>query len=483
MSKASRLPSRKEAFSDWYNTVIQQAQFVDQSPTKGCVVLRPYGFSVWEHIKAVMDAKIKENGVENAYFPLLIPQSFLQKEAEHVEGFSPELAVVTHAGGKKLEEPYVVRPTSETMIYHMFARWIASWRDLPLKINQWANVVRWEMRTRPFLRTTEFLWQEGHTAHSDREEADAMAQKMLAVYIDVIENYLAIPLFTGRKTKKERFAGADETYCMEAMMPDGKALQMGTSHLLAHSFPQAFGVSFQGKDGVMQTPWCTSWGITTRLVGAVLMVHGDDNGVVLPPRIAPHQVVIVPIFRNDEEQERVMQEALQYADILKSEGVRVHVDVRSGERPGAKFFKWEMRGVPLRIEIGPRDVAAGQVLVSCRVDMPECSGKITVAKDVIGATVTTLLDDLQNHLFNRAKQYYEEQTHQGASIRDFGKALKKQNGFYCVDWCGEAACEEKLVSSQAGIRCILDEAVADDATCFGCCGADARYRVVAAKGY
>ena len=482
MCAASRLPDRTTKFSDWYSTVITQAELVDQSPTKGCVVLRPYGFSIWEHIKKVLDEKIKAHGVENAYFPLLIPESFLKKEADHVEGFSPELAVVTHAGGKKLEEPYVVRPTSETMIYHMFSRWINSWRDLPLKVNQWANVVRWELRTRPFLRTTEFLWQEGHTAHATREEADAMARMMLDVYIDVIENYLAIPLFTGRKTNKERFAGAAETYCMEAMMPDGKALQMGTSHLLAHSFPAAYDVKFQDKEGAMQTPWCTSWGMTTRLVGAAVMVHGDEKGLVLPPNVAPYQLVIVPIYRTDEERDEVLAQAHAHRDALQASGVRVFIDDHTGQRPGAKFFKWELRGAPLRMELGPRDVAAGHAMLSPRVALPGMDGKQTIQNNSLVESVTQMLEAMQKQLLERARGYYQEQTFDGESIREFGKPLKKKNGFYRADWCGSGDCEEKLVSSLAGIRCILDGPVVS-ATCFGLCEAPAAHRVVIAKGY
>jgi len=480
---SGKLPVKSQDFFGWYNEVIYQTQLVDESPTRGCVVFRPYGYALWENVAKILDARFKEKGVENAYFPLLIPESFLKKEADHVEGFSPELAVVTHAGGKQLEEPYVIRPTSETIIYHMMSRWITSWRDLPLQLNQWANVVRWEMRTRPFLRTTEILWQEGHTAHATREEAFAKTKDMLGLYATFLREELCIPLFTGEKTPKERFAGADATLTMEAMMPDGKALQMGTSHLLAHSFPAAYGVKFQDKDGQMKSPWCTSWGMTARVIGAAVMVHGDDAGLILPPAIAPHQVVIVPIFRNDEEKSIVLEAAASHKKLLEAVGIRTHIDVRD-ERPGAKFFHWELRGVPLRLELGPRDVAAQSVILS-----PRATAEGREKKSIVhaGALVETVLHELaifKKLLFSRALAYRDSQVVEACneSLESFGKRIEQYNGFVKAGWCFERACEESLVQYKGSIRCILDEAPVAEAQCFSC-RKPATHVVVAAKSY
>jgi prolyl-tRNA synthetase len=477
-----KLPSKSGDFSAWYHDVIYNAQLVDESPTRGCIVFRPYGYAIWEHIQKNLDARFKAQGVENAYFPLLIPESFLKKEADHVEGFAPETAVVTHAGGKKLEEPYVIRPTSETMIYHMFARWISSWRDMPLKVNQWANVMRWEMRTRPFLRTAEILWQEGHSAHATRDEADAMACAMHQLYIDFLENDLCIPVFVGRKTDKERFAGADTTYTMEAMMPDGKALQMGTSHLLAHSFPAAYGVKFQDKEGVMQSPWCVSFGMTTRTIGAAVMVHGDDGGLVLPPAVAPYQVVIVPIFRNDDERVAVLARAEEYRSVLACAGIRVHCDVRD-ERPGAKFFHWELRGAPVRIELGPRDVAAHTCVAAVRVAAEGADRKRVVSSDALLSVVNDLLAGMQETLRTNARAYRDAQTIESTLSGDaFFAALADHTGFVRAPWCGDVACENVLAKQQASIRCILDQSVASDAECFSCQAAAINV-VVIAKSY
>ena len=481
MSKKQGLPNRQEDFSAWYHEVITQGKLVDASPTRGCAVLRPYGYAIWEHIQKNLDDRFKAVGTENAYFPLLIPESFLKKEADHVEGFAPELAVVTHAGGKKLEEPYVVRPTSETMIYHMFARWISSWRDLPMNINQWANVVRWEMRTRPFLRTTEFLWQEGHTAHASKEEANTKAIQMRDIYVDFIENDLCIPLFKGVKTAKERFAGAEQTYCFEAIMPDGKALQMGTSHLLAHSFPAAFGVQFQDQDGELKAPWCTSWGVTTRMIGALLMAHGDDAGLAMPPAVAPYQVVIVPIYRKDEERTEVMAAAEQHAAALRAAGIRVHIDARD-ERPGAKFFTWELRGAPIRIELGPRDVANNSMMVATRVELAERDKKVSVANQDIVTHIQDLLVQIPAAMKARAQAYYQSQLRPESTLADFGSVMADQNGYVKVAWCGNTACEAQLDQYKAGIRCILDESVSDDTHCFACEQKGA-HLVIVAKGY
>ncbi len=477
MSKNS-LPNITTNFTDWYQDVLTKSEMVDQSPTRGCVVLRPYGFAMWENVRDILDKEIKKRGVENAYFPLLIPESFLKKEADHVEGFSPELAVVTHAGGKKLEEPYVVRPTSETIIYHMFARWIKSHRDLPFKINQWANVVRWEMRTRAFLRTTEFLWQEGHNAFATRDDADMDARAMRAMYADVIQNDLAIPLTVGTKTPKERFAGGEATYTMEAMMPDGKALQMGTSHLLKQSFPQSYGVQYQNSDGQVKTPWCTSWGMTTRLIGAMVMVHGDENGLVIPPRIAPKQVVIVPIYRNDEDRETVMAKAKQVKQELEYAHVRVTID-DSSDRPGAKFFKWELKGAPLRLELGPRDVTNNSVMMARRIAVGE--KKQVISLDDITRTIVNELEVMQTYLFERAQSWQGAYRYQADKIKDFGQTLADKNGFYETNWCGERVCEDYCAEYKADIRCILEEKQASG-VCFSCDN-DAKYRVIIAKGY
>ncbi len=478
-----KLPSKSNDFFSWYNEVIYQAQLVDESPTRGCVVLRPYGYAIWENISKEIDIRFKKYGIQNAYFPLLIPESFLKKEADHIEGFSPELAVVTHAGGKKLEEPYVIRPTSETIIYNSLARWINSWRDLPIKINQWANVVRWEMRTRPFLRTAEFLWQEGHTAHSSKDEAFIQSTEMLELYTQFITHELCIPLFTGKKTPKERFAGADQTLTMEAMMPDGKALQMGTSHVLSPSFPAAYGVQFQDKDGVMKTPWCTSWGITTRLIGAAVMVHGDDNGLVLPPAIAQYQVVIIPIYKTEEERIMVCGAATQYQTLLEASGLRVHIDIRD-ERPGAKFFYWELRGVPVRLELGQRDVTAKTVLLVPRIVADATQRKIIVGHETLVGGVHTALTTLRTLLYTRATIYRAAQLqeiYQG-ELTTFGKIIEEYNGFVRTGWCFARECEDQLVAYKGSIRCILDEAVPDNAQCFAC-KKPATHVVIAAKSY
>lgn len=478
-----KLPSKKQDFTGWYNEIIYQAQLVDESPTRGCVVLRPYGYALWENIVKILDKRFKEKGIENAYFPLLIPESFLKKEADHIEGFSPELAVVTHAGGKQLEEPYVIRPTSETIIYHMMSRWITSWRDLPLQLNQWANVVRWEMRTRPFLRTSEFLWQEGHTAHSTREEALVKAEEMLAVYAKFLREELCLPLFVGQKTPKERFAGADATFTMEGMMPDGKALQMGTSHLLSHSFPAAYGVQFQDKDGQMKSPWCTSWGLTTRVIGAAVMVHGDDAGLVLPPAIAQYQVVIVPIFKTEEEKTLVLAAAQEQKVALERNNVRVHIDVRD-ERPGAKFFYWELRGVPIRLEFGPRDAANQTIIMVPRIVAANKDRKTTVALGELPVTILAALNDFAHELYNRAYTIREGQMIESAtdSLESFGKAIEEYSGFVKTGWCFSRECEEELVAYKGSIRCIIDEAVANESRCFGC-SKPATHMVLAAKSY
>ena len=466
-------------FAQWYQDVLTAADLVDQAPTKGCVVIRPYAYAMWELIQAEVDQQIKQKGVQNAYFPLLIPESFLKKEAEHIEGFSPELAVVTHAGGKQLEEPYVVRPTSETIIYHMFARWIKSWRDLPLKVNQWANVVRWEMRTRPFLRTSEFLWQEGHTAHATQAEAIEFAQSILEFYKSLAQDFLAIPVVTGRKSKSEQFGGAERTLTFEGLMQDGKALQMGTSHVLAESFPKSFDVFFQDKEGKMASPHCTSWGVTTRLIGAIIMVHGDQRGLALPINVAPIQAVIVPIFKTDEEKIVVMAAAEQLAAECKALKIRVFIDTDSEKTPGAKFFHWEVRGVPVRIELGPRDVAAQSMVMMSRLATDK-KDKIVTPLLSGAQTILELLQTYQMQLFKRAKVRRDAQWHQAETFEQIQNNLEIKPGFYQSGWCGDAGCEAKLKELKATIRCRLEEK--KHTVCFSC-GKASEGDVLVAKSY
>lgn len=466
-------------FPEWYQHVIFEAELVDQSPTRGSFVIRPYGYALWEAIQKDLDARIKKHGVKNAYFPLFIPESFLKKEADHIEGFSPELAVVTHAGGKALEEPYVVRPTSETMIYHMFERWIKSWRDLPLNINQWANVVRWEMRPRAFLRTTEFLWQEGHTAHATREEALLMVKAMLNEYKELAENLLAIPVVVGEKTANERFAGGEITTTIEGLMGDGKALQMGTSHLLQQSFPASFDVKFQAEDGTNKTPWCTSWGATTRLIGALVMTHGDERGLALPPRVASVQVVIIPIGSKDDFV-NAKAKAHELAVQLKAAGVRVHVDDNEAQRPGAKYFHWEMRGVPLRLELGMRDINAGTCIAARRVVANGASAKETLSLDGLTGKLQAILEDIQSTMFNKALARRNDRWFTASTFQEISTRVNEQQGFFQTGWCENTACELELKAIQCSIRCIIPLKKAQK--CFFC-GQDSKQEVLIAKAY
>lgn len=457
-----KLPDISKDFSEWYNEVIYDAELVDQTPVRGSVVIRPYGFAIWEHIKDDLDKRIKRTGHQNASFPLLIPESFFKKEAEHVEGFAPELAVVTHAGGKKLEEPLVIRPTSETMIHYMFSRWIKSWRDLPLKINQWANVMRWELRPRPFLRTTEFFWQEGHTAHATKQEAEQEVQTMLNEYVDLAENVLAIPVVTGLKSESEKFPGAEKTYTFEGLMPDGKALQMGTSHLLSQSFAKAFDMKFQDQDEQLSYPYLTSWGATTRLVGATVMTHGDQKGLVLPPKVAPIQVVIIPILKKGGDNQAVIEHAQKIANDLNAHGIRVHLDDDASRTPGAKFYHWELRGVPTRIEIGPRDISNGGAMVADRIGIT----KEFVSFESLTQFTLNLLDNVQKELFDRARAKRDAQWHNAEDLSVFGPQMQEHGGFYQVGWCLDPACEQELKQYQATTRCLLDEKKAEH--CFHC---------------
>ncbi len=456
----TKLPDIKKEFSDWYQEVVYQAELADLAPIRGCIVIRPYGYALWENIQKILDTKIKETGHHNAAFPLLIPQSFLQKEADHIEGFAPELAIVTYAGGKELEEPLVVRPTSETIIHYMFARWLTSWRDLPIKVNQWCSVVRWEMRTRPFLRTTEFWWQEGHTAHETREEAEAEARLMHAEYVDLMENYLAIPVVAGAKPESERFAGADVTLTLEGLMQDGRALQMGTSHMISQNFAKAFNMTFQDRQGGMAYPYLTSWAVTTRLIGAIIMVHGDQRGLVLPPRIAPIQLVIVPIFKADSR-DTVMAYVQQVVQQLDNT-IRVHIDSDEHLTPGAKFYKWELKGIPLRLEIGPREVQNNEVIVTDRLRLAQSACPLSALNDC----VKDRLEAFQKILYQRALDYRTASWHKREKLADFQEDLETKGGFYQTGWCRRPECEARVKALKATIRSVLDEHVFK--TCFNC---------------
>jgi prolyl-tRNA synthetase len=469
------LPNIKSDFPDWYQEVIYQAELADQSPVRGSMVIRPYGYALWEEIKKILDQKIKDTGHQNAAFPLFIPKSFLEREAEHVEGFAPELAVVTYAGGKKLEEPLVVRPTSETIIHYMFAKWIKSWRDLPLKINQWSNIVRWELRPRPFLRTTEIFWQEGHTAHETKEEAEQEATLMLNEYVDMYERFLAIPVVSGKKSENEKFAGADKTLTVEGLMQDGKALQMCTSHLISQEFAKSFDMEYQDREGKLAYPHLTSWGFTTRSVGAIVMVHGDQKGLVMPPRVAPIQVVIVPIFKKDAEKEKVINIAAGIAAGLRPQ-IRVEVDAADWETPGAKFYKWELKGVPLRLEIGPRDIANEKVVIVDRLS----SNKEIVAFENVVDFVHKKLDSLHNEMFKRAQERIKKQWHIVEKLSLFKDDLEKLGGFYQTGWCLEPACEQKLKEYKATIRCLLPDNKL--AVCFAC-GKPSKTDILVARAY
>ena len=471
-----KLPNITTHFSDWYNDVIYQAELVDQTPVRGSVAIRPYGWAIWEEIKSILDKRIKETWHQNASFPLLIPESFLKKEAEHIEGFAPELAVVTHAGGKLLEEPLVIRPTSETMIHYMFARWIKSWRDLPLKINQWANVMRWEMRPRPFLRTTEFFWQEGHTAHATQQEAHDEVLMMLKEYVDLAQNQLAIPVVTGLKSESEKFPGAEKTYTFEGLMQDGKALQMGTSHVLSQNFAKAFDMKYQDKEGNLSYPFLTSWGATTRLIGAVIMVHGDDKGLIIPPKIAPIQAVIIPIFKKDTDNQLIIDKVYSLAEQLKQAGIRVHVDADDSKSPGAKFYHWELRGVPLRIEIGPRDLANGNAILSDRLGL----AKDAIPFEQLTQAVTERCEIIQKELFQRAVDRRASQWHMVAKLSDFANDLETKGGFYQSGWCGNAACEQELKKHKATTRCLLDKKTFE--ACFQCTE-PSKHDVLIARAY
>jgi prolyl-tRNA synthetase len=476
---AAKVTPRAEDYSRWYTDVVQMADLADYSPVKGCMVIKPHGYTLWENIKGGLDRRFKETGHVNAYFPLFIPLSFIQKEAQHVEGFSPELAIVTVGGGKELEEPLVVRPTSETIIGHMYAKWIQSYRDLPLLINQWANVVRWEMRTRLFLRTTEFLWQEGHTAHATAAEAQEETMRMLEIYADFAESDAAIPVIRGRKSETEKFAGAVASYAIEAMMGDRRALQAGTSHFLGQNFAKAFDIQFLDEHNERQFCWTTSWGVSTRMVGAVVMVHGDDQGLVLPPRIAPIQVVVVPIWRSDEEKEMVL-EAVGRVEQMLCDSVALHIDRREGYSPGWKYNEWELRGVPLRVEIGPRDVRQDQVMLARR-DIPGRDGKSPVPMEGLAAAVRDLLDAIQDDLYQRALSFRQANTCSPNAYDEFDEAVSQ--GFAEAWWCEDDACEAQIKDdTKATVRCIPMEQEEGQGRCIHC-GQAARVKAIFARAY
>ncbi|MDO9545865.1 MAG: proline--tRNA ligase [Pelolinea sp.] len=474
----NKLTSQEENFSDWYNQVIQRAELADYAPVRGCMVVRPYGWAIWENIQSALDKRFKDTGHVNAAFPLFIPMSFLEKEKEHIEGFSPELAVVTIGGGEVLEEPLVVRPTSETIIGHMYAKWIKSYRDLPVLINQWANVVRWEMRTRLFLRTLEFYWQEGHTAHATAEEGQIETLKMLDVYTDFAVNVAAVPVIPGLKSQSEKFAGAVQSYTIEAMMGDTKALQSGTTHNLGQNFAKAFDIQYLDQNNELLYCWTTSWGLSTRFIGAVIMTHGDDQGLVLPPRLAPIQVVIVPIFRTDEEQSAVMETTKKVEQLLS--GIRIKIDDRTEMTPGFKFNDWELRGVPLRIEIGPKDVEKNAVMISRR-DIPGREGKSSISIDSLENRIPKILDEIHDNLLAKATKFRIDNTHDPKDYAELKGLIN--SGWAFSYWCGDANCEAKIKEdTKATIRCIpLDQGETNGKCIY--CGNSAKEKAYFARAY
>jgi prolyl-tRNA synthetase len=489
MADDKKLTTREADFSAWYNEVVLRAELADYSPVRGCMVIRPNGYGIWEKMQRTLDDMFKATGHQNAYFPMLIPESFLHKEAQHVEGFAPEVAVVTHGGGKKLEEPLIIRPTSETIIYSMFSKWIHSYRDLPLLMNQWANVVRWEMRTRLFLRTLEFLWQEGHTAHATHDEAEEEARQMLGVYSDFMEGHMAMPVITGLKTDSERFAGALRTYSCEAMMQDNKALQAGTSHNLGQNFAKAFDVKFQTETGGTEFAWNTSWGVSTRLIGGLVMTHADDNGLRTPPLLAPIELVIVPIYKTDDERVQMLEAADRVVEMLhdwerREPGrLRVHIDDRDGMKPGAKYYEWELRGIPLRMELGPRDLAKNEAVL-VRRDTRE---KKPVSLNTIGEDVNELLMRIQDDMLIAARERREANSiRHKISYGDFRELMEGKGGFVYAGWCGNPECEASIKEeTKATIRVLPDEEFRSAEAPANClkCGRASTAEAVWAKSY
>jgi prolyl-tRNA synthetase len=474
----TEITPQSQDFSSWYLDVVRKAELADYTAVKGCMAIRPYGFAIWELIQQELDRRFKATGHVNAYFPLFIPESLLMREAEHVEGFAPQVAWVTHGGTEELEERLAIRPTSEVIIGTLYAKWIQSWRDLPVLINQWCNVVRWEKVTRPFLRTTEFLWQEGHTAHETEAEAQEETLRILGIYKEFAESVLAMPVMAGPKSESEKFAGASKTYSIEALMGDGRALQAGTSHNLGQNFARAFGIQFQGRDKVLQHVWTTSWGVSTRLIGGVIMTHGDDGGLVLPPRVAPHQVVIVPISRGNW-QETVLPKARDIEARLAAAGVRVRLDDRDSYTPGWKFADWEMRGVPLRLEIGPKDLEKQQVVMARR----DTREKVFVPMDTVEDRVRSLLDEIQQALLARAARFREERTRRTADYAEFTSWMEGRPGFVISPWCGHADCEAAIKSeTQATIRNMPFDGDQPSGACIKC-GRPATAQAWFAKAY
>ena len=471
---------KSEDFSEWYTQVVLKAELCDYAPVHGCIVIREYGYAIWERIQEILDKEFKKMGVKNVYFPSLIPESLLSKEAVHFKGFKPEVAWVTHGGDMPLQEKLAIRPTSETIMYYMFSKWIKSWRDLPLKVNQWCNVVRWEIKsTKPFLRTTEFLWQEGHTVHETYEDAEKQVMEILRVYQKLIEDYLAIPVIVGKKSEGEKFAGALYTTTLEAIMPDGRAVQMGTSHHLGQNFAKAFEIVFMGRDGKMHYAWQTSWGVSTRLIGALVMVHGDDRGLVLPPKIAPIQIVIIPIFYSEEQGEKVMKYIDEVKKLLEEKKISLYVDERREKTPGWKFYEWELKGVPLRLEIGPRDVDNRTVVVFRR----DLLRKETLKLEEFIGNVENILEDIQKTLFNRAKELLEKFTTRVKDFNEFKEVIEKKGGFVVAPWCGTLECEEAIKEETgATVRVIPFDQPEIDAPCVYC-GSKAKFIAYFAKSY
>tara|TARA_B100001750_G_scaffold21541_1_gene14504 strand:+ start:1108 stop:2583 length:1476 start_codon:yes stop_codon:yes gene_type:complete len=490
---AKNFTTRQQDYSKWYNELVIKADLAENSSVRGCMVIKPYGFAIWENMKSKLDKMFKDTGHVNAYFPIFIPKSYLNKEAQHVEGFAKECAVITHYRLKndektkelvvdenaKLEEELIVRPTSETIIWDTYKKWIQSYRDLPLLINQWANVVRWEMRTRLFLRTSEFLWQEGHTAHSTKEEALNEADLILNIYSDFCEDFLAMPVIKGYKTKSERFAGAEETLCIESLMQDGKALQAGTSHFLAQNFAKAFDVKFTNKEGKQDYVWATSWGVSTRLVGALIMTHSDDNGLVLPPKVAPNQVVIVPIYKNEEEFKQISEYANKVKTKLQHANIRVKYDDRDTQKPGWKFSEYEFKGVPLRMAIGPRDLENQKIEVSRRDTLE----KESIDFENIENITNNILEEIQNNLFQKALKFREENTHHANSYDEFKDLLKNKQGFVYAHWDGTEETEAKIkTETKATIRCIPIDNKKEEGKCVYS-GKPSKQKVLFAKSY
>ncbi len=487
MADNKKLTARAEDFSAWYNEVVLRAELADYSPVRGSMVIRPWGYGIWERMQGALDDRFKESGHENAYFPLLIPLSFIEREKEHIEGFKPELAIVTHAGGKELEEPLVVRPTSETIIYEMYAKWVQSYRDLPVLLNQWGNVMRWELRTRLFLRTAEFLWQEGHTAHATEAEAQEETLRILEIYRSFMEEWIALAPITGLKSESEKFAGAVRTYGLEALMQDNKALQAGTSHMLGQNFAKQFDLTFQSVEGKEEYAWNTSWGVSTRMVGGMVMTHGDDYGVVVPPKLAPVQVIVLPIFRNDDQRAAVMDRADAVASSLRAAGVRVKVDGREHLSPGARFYEWERKGVPFRVEIGPKDLEKDQLVVVRRVTGEGRERKLFLPTAEALARVPDLLHQLQAELLQTAKERREAgSVREGVnSIEALGEAFDGGAGFVYTGWSGDPEVEARVKEqTKATLRVIPDEEFRSDVAPSRCVGGgEAKMEVVWARAY